>query len=372
MKRICPLLNLKVLTAALSLMILLGCASASRPPESILDTPDLYVSNGFLLIKKSCFDDAEREFNTALRYDPKNSGAYAGLALAMGYKGENESALTSMKRSASLAKSAEEEYRVHVGWIRLYAAMREEGWLKESEKAYAWACSFMKNSPDAHYYMGLAYKQGYRINEARATFLKVLEIKKSLVREAEIELGTLRKIENARPVSEFGRKVVVEEHVTRADLAALFFHELKVHEILKKQEQKGADPRAPAEASDMARHPLRSSVGEVLRLNIKGLTIYTDGTFCPKEFVTRSAFSVILADIISRSASPTPTSGRSVKASPFSDVKSDAPYLGAIHLCRSWGVKLEAENRMFNPMGILAGYDAVLSIQKIKEKLKPL
>lgn len=351
---------------------LVGCGSPP-PQENILDTPDLYVSNGFKLIHKELYDDAEREFTKALRLDPKNSGAYAGIALAKGSRGERESAITSMKRSASLAKSVDEEYRVYVGWIRLYTTLQNEDWLAESEKAFFWASSMKGDDPEAYFYMGLAYKKGARVEEARTAFRKVLQIRKSMLLHAENELRILRKIESASPRSDFGRKLVVDDHVTRAELAALFYYELGIVDLLKKDdpaaEKKNFTARGTS-GSDLAGHPLKSAVDAVLELKVKGLTLYRDGTFEPNEIVTRSAFSTMAADILIRVAKvPTGMERQGPKISPYLDVKDDAPYLEAIHVCMAQGGGLEAENEMFNPMGALTGYDAILTIQKLKARL---
>ena len=85
---------------------LFGCGSQPHQ-ENILNTPDLYVSNGYKLIRKEIYNDAELEFGKALRLDPKNSSAYAGLALSKGCRGDREGALTAMKHAASLARSPE-------------------------------------------------------------------------------------------------------------------------------------------------------------------------------------------------------------------------------------------------------------------------
>lgn len=364
MTRVGPMAFLYAILIAFSFTPLAGCISKSLSPENILETPELYVSNGFKLIKTSRYDDAEREFNKALRLDPRDSAAHGGLALVKAHRGERDAALVSMKKSASLARPGDEEYMVQVGWIRLYSVLQNEGWIKDAEKAYSWACSTRKDHPDAYFYMGIAYKHEYRIDDARGAFLKVLNLAKSLVPEAQHELNVLKKIESARPFSEIGRRLAVEERLTRAEMAALFFHELSVLDILKVQ-----DPASRSPAPDIQGHPLRNSVEKVLNLNIQGLSVYGDGSFGPDEIVTRAGFSVMMADIISRAVKDSGMIARHAeKGSPFPDVKDDAPYLGAILVCAAWG-DTKPVREVFNPMGALAGYDAVLFIQKIRGKL---
>lgn len=366
MTRVRPGVYLSILLIAFSFGSLAGCVTGPLPPENILETPELYVSNGFKLIKTGRYDDAESEFKKALKHDPRNSAAHGGLALAKAYKRDYDAALISMKKSEALARSGDEEYMVQVGWIRLYSVLQNEGWIKDAEKAYSWACSTSKHHPEAHYYMGIAYKHESRIDEARAAFLKVVDLGTSLVPEARNELRILRKMESAKPLSSIGRRLAVEERVTRAEMAALLFHELSVLDILKIQGP--AKPRKPV--PDLRGHPLRDSVEKVLNLDIKGLSVYGDGTFGPDEVVTRAGFSIMMADVISRAVDdPALISRHAEKGSPFTDVRGDAPYLGAVLVCAAWGGDMEPEPEVFNPMGALAGYDAVFFIQKIRGKL---
>jgi len=359
--------SLEVLALCLVFLFTLGgCASNMSRPETILDTPELYVSNGYKLIKTNKYDDAEREFSKALKLDPKNAEAFAGTALVKGYKGEEQAALTSMRKSASFAKDSHEEYKVQVGWIRLHSVLRQAGWIKEAETAYSWARSIAGQLPDAYYYMGIAYKHECRIEESKAAFLRVLEINDGLVSEARNELFILKRMASARPVSAFGKRLVAKERVTRADAATLFLHELQVKDVLKKE----APGAVLAVASDIGSHPQKRMIEEILALKIKGLMVYADGTFEPDQVVTRATFAVMLADIISRAVKdPAMIARHAESGSPFWDVKSDAPYLGAVLVCTAWGGDKETENEMFNPMGVLAGYDAVLFIQKIRGKL---
>jgi hypothetical protein len=107
----------------------------------------------------------------------------------------------------------------------------------------------------------------------------------------------------------------------------------------------------------------------VLRLGIEGLRVYGDGTFGPDEYVTRAGFATMMADILSRGRKePELISRYQGKPSPFKDVRDDATYFGAVMACTAAG-GLEAENGVFNPKGAVTGYDALLTIRKIRDRL---
>jgi tetratricopeptide (TPR) repeat protein len=253
-----PFMGLGALRGMLLLLLLSGCASTQPLPESILDTPALHVSNGFKLIKMGRYDDAEREFEKALRHAPGDSAAFEGIGLVKGYKGDFGPAFEFMDKARSLARGKEEELAVYVGWIRLHTMKRGEGWLDEAKRAYSSACSLQENDPDTYYFMGLAYKHAYRFVEAKRVFEKVLVINTSHAEEAEGELRIIEKIEEGKPVSAFGKQVAVQERITRAETAALLMHELGLNQILQKGEcRPGADAeghfRAPSEERDRKR-----------------------------------------------------------------------------------------------------------------------
>ena len=65
-----------------------GCGPRSGLyPESTLGTPEHHVFNGFALLRMERPEDAQREFEQALRLDPKCSGAYRGIGWIEGQRG---------------------------------------------------------------------------------------------------------------------------------------------------------------------------------------------------------------------------------------------------------------------------------------------
>ncbi|MBN1106834.1 MAG: S-layer homology domain-containing protein [Deltaproteobacteria bacterium] len=372
MGRHSPFMGLGALPVILFLFLISGCASTQPFPESILGTPELHVSNGYKLIKMGRYDDAEGEFEKALGHAPENSAAFKGIGLVKGYKGDFGPAFQSMEKAQFLARGKEEELAVYVGWIRLHTMKRGKGWLDEAKRAYSSACSLKEDDPATYYFMGLAYKHAYRFVEAKRVFEKVVAIHRAHVEDAEAELRIIEKIKEGKPVSVFGKQVAVQERITRAETAALLMHELALNQIL--EELRASQERNMTAASshspkDISAHPLRSEIESALRLDIAGLRVYADGTFGPDEYVTRAGFATMMADILSRVRNePDLISRYQGRPSPFKDLRNEATYFGAVMACTAAG-GLDAENGIFNPKGAVTGYDALLTIRKIRDRL---
>jgi tetratricopeptide (TPR) repeat protein len=229
----------------------------------------------------------------------------------------------------------------------------------------------MKDKPEAYYYMGLAFKAGGEFEKAKEAFRKVVDIDRDLVGDAKTQLAVIDKIERSRPGSTIGRKLGVADRMTRAEAAGLFLHELSILRFYENDTewQRSALASFPP-PPDMAGHPLREEVGNILPLDIEGLRLRVDGTFGPDEFVSRANFATMLAYVLGRIMKDPLLSTKQAKyVSPFKDVRNDASYLGSIMVCREWA-GLDAENGIYNPMGAVSGYDALFAIRMIKDKLR--
>ena len=371
------------------ILTICGCAHKTKVPISTLNTPEHHVFTGMKLMESGKLSDGEREFNLAKELDHKYAPACRGLGLIFAYKGEFKPALKNMSRAKKLATSKEEEVRVYVGFMRLYALQRDKDWLDNVEDNFKKANKILKKIhkewPDPYFYMGLAYKEAYQFSDATERFKKVLEINTTFVDKADYELKLLQKIERALPGTTIGKKVALLEKVKRVDVAALFIQEMKLDKIYEKFRPKKFDTsfKSPGQSSsayqtpvpgDVVDHPLRTDVQTVVTLKIKGLSSFPNGTFAPNEFITRASYAMMIADIISTiSNDPSLDTKYIGNVSPFADVRNDLPYFNAIMVCTTRGI-IEAEmglrQNIFNPMGSVSGADALLIIRRVKEGLK--
>jgi tetratricopeptide (TPR) repeat protein len=190
-------------------LLLGGCVEGTKPPETILDSPEHHVVNGYKLIEKGMINDAEREFQVALQYDPNLSSALRGMGFVYGIKKSFDPAFKSMERAAAHAKRKQDKALAYVGAIRLYTIKRGEGWLKQAEKYFSLALAEVKDFPEAYYYMGVAYTVDHRFVQAENSFRKVLEINETFVMEAQEQLKKVQNNLRRVPESEYEKRLAL-------------------------------------------------------------------------------------------------------------------------------------------------------------------
>ena len=179
-----------------------GCGPRSGLyPESTLGTPEHHVFNGFALLRMERPDDAQREFEQALRLDPKCSGAYRGLGWIEGRKGEFAAAFASMSQAKALAEKNDEKALVEVGYMGLYAMQKDPDWVQRVEQSFRAACSLEEDLPEAYFYLGMAYKEVHRYADAEKAFKYVIWIHGALLSEAKEELESIQEILRTGPGS---------------------------------------------------------------------------------------------------------------------------------------------------------------------------
>ena len=381
MKRSARLIIFRATVALCAVWLILGgCAKRPRPPESLLGTPEHHGFSGFKLIKKERLDDARREFEIALELDPKYLPAYRGIGLVYGKKKQFDSAFESMRLARDYATKREDKALAIVGFMRLRIMKKDEGWIAEVENNFNLASSIMKDLPEAFYFMGIAYKEGYQFTDAKKALQRVLEINRGLTMEADMQLKILQKIELARPESEFGKRISLMDRITRADVAALFIRELRFDRIHKKsrpgrgdtpERASGEGPRGRPRSMpiDVEDHPLKTDIEEILQLDIQGLRTFPDGTFAPDQYITQASYAIMIADLIAKIENDASLATKYIGSrSPFKDVYNKAPYFNAIMVCTDRGGIMEARNGYFRPMRKISGADALLIIRRLKEE----
>jgi Tfp pilus assembly protein PilF len=361
----------------IGLLLMIGCAGPGGLTESVLDTPEHHVYSGFRLINKARLDDAEREFEHALRLKPNYSPAYRGMGLVYGMKGDFEEAFGFMNQAMECAGTKEQAARTHVGFMRLYTMSEGEGWFEAVEKNFALANKMVTDLPEAHYNMGRAYSRAYRLGEAEACFERVIAINRSLTQEAWEQLELIKTIEAAKPTTPEGRRLAFVNPITRADTAALLVHELPMDRIYAvdsvkgqgKTAEKGRPLRDITVPADIVHHPMREVIEEILRLKIGGLSLLADGSFGPDEYIMRAVFAMVMADIVVAIEKDATLTVRYVgMASPFDDVHESAGYFNAVMICKRHAKIMDGENRLFDPMGTVSGAQALLTIRRLKKK----
>ena len=144
---------LNVLTAMCCIGFLLaGCGPRTGLyPVSTLGTPEHHVYNGFALLRMDRLDDARREFELALRLDPKCSGAYRGIGWIEGQKDDFSAAFASMTHAREVAEKDEKKALVEVGFMALQTMQKGPEWVQRVEQSFKSASALAENLPEAYF-----------------------------------------------------------------------------------------------------------------------------------------------------------------------------------------------------------------------------
>jgi hypothetical protein len=364
-----------------------------------MDTPEHHVFNGMRSFEKGELEEAQREFKLALELDPKYGPAYTGMGLVQAAESVQiqdekakdsliDHAFDSLKQGKKYAEGNDQTVQAYVGYIRVYTMLKQRGWLDDAQESFNFAVLKDKEAPAPYYFMGGAYKQAYKFDEAGEMYRKVLNLNTGYTAEANRSWELVQKIQRAAPGTIFGKRVALVEAITRADVAALFIQELKLEEVYRKLSLKSFDtsfkaPKSGTEmetetvvklppATDISDHVLRHDMNTVIRIGVRGLEPYPDHTFRPNEEITRAAYALMLEDILVKASRDDSLATRFIgSASPHPDLRNDLPYFNAVMVCVSRGMMSPVDVRTgeFEPMGPVSGADALLSIRILKEQL---
>jgi tetratricopeptide (TPR) repeat protein len=369
-------------------LFVVSCGPKVRKPVGEMDTPAHHTYVGVKLLDQGKYVEAAHEFDLALQLDMKYAQAHAGLGLAKAYQGDFKAAFEAMKLAKRHAASKEDKIVAHVGFIRLYTMNRavDKGWIDKVKNEYGWALQVDPNAPAVYYYTGRAYKEALDFGQAGQMFAKVLELKGDYINEADTEWNLVQKIQRAMPGTIAGKKIAILERITRADAAALFMEELRIDILYKKrtlktfdtdfkdpEKAKAASAAAVPMATDIADHPLKVDIEDCLKIGVRGLENYPDGTFRPGELVDRATYAMMVEDILIKVTGDNALATKFIgTTSPFPDLRSDLPYFNAVMVVTSRGIMgpLDITSGEFAPLKPVPGVDALLIIRKMKEELK--
>lgn len=368
-------------------LFVLSCAPKAVKPVSEMDTPEHHFFTGMKFLDQEKYADAKAEFDRAIALAPKYSKAFAGNGLVKAYQGEFKNAKDFLKDAWKYAKNDDEKLFVYICKIRLYTLSKaDKDWLSDAKGEFDQAILIDPKSSAAHYFMGMAYKSALDFANAGQMFKQVLDINRDYVKEADTEWNLMQKIQRAMPGTITGKKIAVLERINRADAAALFMEEFKIDVLYKKrtlktfdtafkdpEKAKVAASAALATASDIATHPLKADIEGILRIGVRGLEVYPDGTFHPSDMVDRATYAMMIEDALIKVTGDNALATKFIgSTSPFPDLRSDLPYFNAVMVVTSRGIMQakDISSGEFAPLGAVPGVDALLVIRKLKEELK--
>ncbi|MDP1989484.1 MAG: S-layer homology domain-containing protein, partial [Syntrophales bacterium] len=354
---------LRLLAALAAGVLMISCSSKMQLRLTQLDTPEHHTFAGVILLNQEKFADAGREFELALRLDPHNAKAHAGVGLVKAYHGDFTGGFDAIRQAEKYAKNNEEKIMALVGTIRVnnlsHATCLRFGtectandpWFKSSKEAFNQAVLINPNAASAHYFMGETYLTVLELELAGRTFNRVLDLNGDYVTEAAGRWRLTQKIQRAMPETMTGKKMALMERITRADMALLLMEEMKIDALYALRTPKNFSIRPkdldkerikaarPAGATDIARHPRKTDIEVILRIGMRGLDLYPDGTFRPDEPLDRASYAMIIEDLLIRVSGDQSLATRFVGSpSPFVDLQADLPYYNAVMVASSRGI----------------------------------
>jgi len=343
-----------------------------------LDSPGNYTYTGMKLLDQDKFSQAAGAFEMALKLDSKNSQALTGRGLVRAYTSDFRGAKADLDRARTLAVTDTERLLNHTAMIRYYTQSRLDGdWLARSEVEFNEALAIDAENASACYFMGLAYRQACYFHEAGVMFDRVARLKSEYLAEALAELAFLRKVQQAMPITDAGKRIALADSITRADAAVLLMRELKIGDLYEQKAPKsirmnlrGAVPTVTT-AGDIANNPWKEDIEGILKIGVKGLENDPEGNFAPDSFLTRANFAVMLQDVmITVTGDKTLAKRFDGFRSPFPDVISTSPYfnLAMVATTRGLMVVWSEETGEFALHNTVAGVEALLSIRALKDK----
>lgn len=394
------------------LLTLAGCEPKARVAVSQLDTPGHHTYAGLKLLELEKYSDARRAFKMAIQLDSSYSKAYTGMALIDIATGKLSAAADDLEKGIQNAKTSDEELFVNTAAIRYYTANKsDEKWLEKAKYYFVETVMIDPQYAPVYYFMGIAYQDALEFDQAAKMFNKVIGLKTGHIEDANNRLGFLKLVRKARPATQAGKQIALQETMTRADIAMLLAGELKIKELYQKylpkpaeeaqtEEEKIAESMSQVEhvakemgkmdqfhsymvlqekepakllANDIALHPLKNEIEAVLEAKVHGLENDPKGNFKPNEILSRGEYAVILEDILIKVTGEKDIAARYVSSnSLFPDVPADMPYFTSIISVTSRGI-MEAKNTKtgeFSPLKPLSGVEALLAVKKLKEHLK--
>ncbi|MFW5487050.1 MAG: hypothetical protein ACNI3A_01260 [Desulfovibrio sp.] len=385
---------LAVLSCAL---LLAACAKKTRQASGIMDSPEHHYEVGQRALDDNNLQQAAEEFQLALELDPGFGPALAGKGLVSVMQGGDfDDGLSLVKNGLHKADGTQQKLAALTAEIRLYTEGLKRGEvseykaLTEAKNAYRAGIHSDKGNLALSYYMGEAYLQALDFESAEKMFAAVKysqRMEKAGIRfreKTDARWELLQKAKRAAPNSIVGKKIVLVDELSRADMAGLLVEELNVARFFGRTQTPEASTfqappsnqivrKADTAPTDTEHHPLKADIDQVIEFGVQGLQQNPDGSFTPDMPLTKAEIAMIFQDIILRATGKDMLATEFIgQKSPFADVRNDQPYFNAVMVCTTRGL-LEADKRsgLFKPGASVPGVDALLYIKELKAELNP-
>lgn len=344
----------------MAVVLLAGCGPKGAESTSPEDTPPNHYLRGMELVDAGRLAEAQVRFARALELDPKYTPGFVGQALVgamnvevqpdANHRGiELDKFRSLLDKGYAKAKTPADKFIVAVTGIRVENAAKDAKWIKDAEKWHAkgrvismideGALPYYRNVEALDYFMGKARFEAGEYAEAKELLGKVVGADEGKWHRSANDLyARIQKIEQAianYTVTGVSRVIAAKDAVSRADVAALIVSELDLAKLFGKLAV--LDSKADFIPADVADHPFKAEIAEVLKWNIRGLEPVYDDTakaelFKPAEPVSRKQMALALEDILIKVSGDESLSTKyfGQETSPYGDVKPTEAYYNAV------------------------------------------
>lgn len=389
---------------ALPAMLISACSSHVAKCTSPQDNPQHHYLMGMEAVEKKNLDNAQEKFERMIYCEDEASRAYSGLSIVAakrvkqqedeGYKAvDTGRAYENLQKADKYAGRDEEKFDYALASIRVENAIKGKGWLEKAADAYK---EGSKLNPDERqllyyqgkealsYFIGLAYLNGYEFTKARDSFAAVLNAKREGKWHEKADKGWKKTDRIVRAmagitVGNVGRKIALQESVTRADLSALLIDELNLEKLFAGRTAVVSQVdamKAEFTPADIMNSPFKQEIMTIMKWKVRGLEPKYDQTtmanlFKPADNVSRGEMAFILEDLLIKLTGDEKiaTAYFGQERSPFPDVRPTSPLYNAVMNMTSRGImegELSGEFRVNDPV---EGPEALLAIRILRQKL---
>jgi tetratricopeptide (TPR) repeat protein len=171
------------LIPTLVLIALYATATLARNPDwrnnfvlwskTVQSTPNSLVAHGGLgmaYLKRGMLDEAQQEFETAIRLYPKHAKSYYNLGLVYHQKGHLKKAMENYNRSVAINPDL---MKAHYNLATIYV---QQGSMDPAIRHYVKVTELDPEVIEAHYNLGLAYAMQGNLKRAISEWQKVLQL----------------------------------------------------------------------------------------------------------------------------------------------------------------------------------------------------
>ncbi len=352
-----------------------GCTSGISS-EMALGKPEDHYKTGLQKLNSNHQAGAEEEFNRAVALGKKTPYGHTGFALLelsrTNYKRALKHAERALKYDSSFSDAHLATGRILTAW------KRRSDWADKALESFEKALELAPENENVLYYTAEYYYEAGEYERAIEYYTRANVLSGDLAETAAKKIEHTKKMIEASPLSDEGKRIADIEKISRADLCILLIEEFKLKQLLHRHRPEKFNQLFNADYSRIARtgrlhpeignNPAKEWILDIIQIDIPFLDPYPDGYFYPDRLVTKSQFAVTVQEVLAMVNDDRTLTTRYIgMESGFDDVRTDYYAFNAVNLCVDLGIMTPEAERIFDPNGSVSGIDAILMLRKAGE-----